>query len=313
MCCSLPPEILDLILDQLHDEQVTLRTSCLVSRSWVPRSRVHLFPHVKFTRVFPLELWAKAFPDPLNSLAHHTRTLVIEGATTTTIAGADEGRWIRAFCNVIHLHVVQHSFAPFHGLSPTIRSLHLKSYNARPSEVLGLICSFPLLEDLALHFFGYGAEVYYWTIPSTSPRLTGALNLGSLVGIGPIAWPLLGLPNGLNFAKIELLCKEEADFKLATDLVSGCSNTLEFLSITNCISGEFPLDLVPDRYLTTRHSQDHNDFVEPLHSRETQTVGASVHAARCTMGYRGAPNRQIQRPSTDHLSTRSQQLGARAH
>ncbi|KAF9789198.1 hypothetical protein BJ322DRAFT_1000595, partial [Thelephora terrestris] len=46
----LPPEILDLVTDNLSDEPSTLKACCLVSKSWVPRTRKHLFASVKFNQ-----------------------------------------------------------------------------------------------------------------------------------------------------------------------------------------------------------------------------------------------------------------------
>ncbi|KAF9789288.1 hypothetical protein BJ322DRAFT_975360, partial [Thelephora terrestris] len=43
----LPQEITDYILDLLHDEPKTLRQCCLVSRSWTPRTRKHIFGTVR--------------------------------------------------------------------------------------------------------------------------------------------------------------------------------------------------------------------------------------------------------------------------
>jgi hypothetical protein len=45
---DLPPEILDYIIDLLHDEPETLKRCCLVSKSWVPRTRKHLFADIGF-------------------------------------------------------------------------------------------------------------------------------------------------------------------------------------------------------------------------------------------------------------------------
>jgi len=181
MCHPFPPEILDLFVDQLHDEPTALRACCLVSKSWVPRSRTHLFACVKFTQKFPLDLWAETFPDPSDSPAYYTRTLTIQGPLALTSAGANAGRWVRAFHNVVHLRVSNHPLIPFHGLSPTIKSLQLQFDYASPSEAFGLICSFPLLEDLELRVYGYGNQVDEWTTPSASPRLAGSLRT---VGIG---------------------------------------------------------------------------------------------------------------------------------
>ncbi|KAF9644347.1 hypothetical protein BDM02DRAFT_3103092, partial [Thelephora ganbajun] len=44
----LPPETLDYIVDFLHDNRETLEQCCLVSKSWVPRARKHLFADIKF-------------------------------------------------------------------------------------------------------------------------------------------------------------------------------------------------------------------------------------------------------------------------
>jgi len=253
MSRSLPPEILDLTIDHLHDGPATLKACCLVSKSWIPRARQHLFTHAKFDElVSPIESWMKAFPDPSRSPAHHTRTLTILGLRLITAASTDVGRWIRAFHSVVILHLDTRgwgenwgndnrvSLLPFHGISPAVRSLHLESTLAPPSEIFSLMCSFPLLEDFVLVAFGPEDEADEWTAPSTSPRFTGTLGLSGMVGgVGPTARRLLDLPNGLHFTKIVLACVDEADPKSATDLVSRCSDTLESLDVTDHLTGEW--------------------------------------------------------------------------
>ncbi|KAG5734674.1 hypothetical protein E4T56_gene18686 [Termitomyces sp. T112] len=46
---SIPSELVDLIIDQLADDRVALNTCSLISRSWVARSRYHLFSDVLLT------------------------------------------------------------------------------------------------------------------------------------------------------------------------------------------------------------------------------------------------------------------------
>lgn len=91
MSVSLPPEIFDLIVEYLCDEQETLKTCRLVSKSWVPRARRHIFARVMFDNS-PFESWMKTFPDPSNSPAHYTRSLLIctllDVITATTRARA---------------------------------------------------------------------------------------------------------------------------------------------------------------------------------------------------------------------------------
>ena len=239
MSCPLPPEILDLVIDHLHDEPTTLKICCIVSKSWTPRTRRHLFASVEFrTSQSHIELWKKAFPDPSNSPAHHTRTLSIRGTPVITVADAGVDGWIRTFRNVVHLqlsHMDLSSLIPFHGLLP-IRSLSLICTTC---DVSDLIRSFPLLEDLWLCTFFPARDAGRRNIPLTSPKLTGTLNLSTLEGIHLITRQLLDLPGGLRFSEIDTPFSHE-NAKGLTDLVSRCSDTLEFLTIRYCPRGAFP-------------------------------------------------------------------------
>jgi hypothetical protein len=241
MMSSLPPEIVDLILDHLRDEPTALKTCCVVSKSWTLRTRKHLFARVEFyAPESHTELWKKTIPDPSKSPAHHTRSILIYGLSVITIADGDVSGWIRSFHNLVHLHLgrlgsedPRVSLVPFHGLSLTLRSLRLTSTSL---EILDLICSFPLLEDLALVTLrGGGADV--WNTPLTSPKLTGSLSIFG--GITPAVCRLVGLPNGLNFTKISVAYLDE-DAKSTTDLVSRCSDTLESFSIYYYTPGVSP-------------------------------------------------------------------------
>ena len=60
----LPLETLDYIVDLLHDESPALKECCLVSKSWIPRTRRHLFAHIRFYSADNLKSWKKTFPDP---------------------------------------------------------------------------------------------------------------------------------------------------------------------------------------------------------------------------------------------------------
>ena len=80
MLANPPPEILDLIVDNLHDEPTTLEACCLACESWIPRTRYHLFAGVEFNSQAPsVQSWIRAFPDPSNSPTHYTRKLSICG------------------------------------------------------------------------------------------------------------------------------------------------------------------------------------------------------------------------------------------
>jgi len=243
---SLPPEILDFIVDHLRGDPASLKTCCLTSKSWIHRTRKHLFVHVEF-RVFGprLESWTKAFPDPTNSPAHHTRTLSIYHPRLIKAAHADT---ISSFCGVVHLDMNAGRWSnecvtlvPLQGLSPVLRSLCL--ITALPdSEIFGFICSLPLLEDLEFRSLGRVQRDGRWTTPLTSPRLTGTLDLrGVMEGIQRITRRLLDLPNGLHFTTIAVAWLTKEDVTSTTNLVSRCSDTVQSLEVISCFSGTFPL------------------------------------------------------------------------
>jgi len=255
MSCSLPPEILDLIVDHLHDDRITLKACCLVSGLWVPRTRKHLFAHIEFhTSKSHIELWKKTFPDPQDSPAYHTRSLAICGTPVVTAADEGVGGWIRTFHNVVHLQLSRldrASLVPFHGLSPTVRSLRLSQTTP---DVFGLICSFPLLENLALNALEGDADG--WNTPSTPPKLTGSLDLRMSGRAHSVTRRLLELPGGLRFSRVNAVFFDE-DAESVKDLVSGCSDTLEFLSIVYCPQSAFPSVPVTVPYLTAVRRHTH--------------------------------------------------------
>jgi hypothetical protein len=99
----LPQETSDYIVDLLHDERETLRSCCLVSKSWVPRSRRHLFGMIRLVYPTEIQRWTEAFPDPAISPAYYTRSLLVNPALVLLAADAEGDGWILAFCNVVRL------------------------------------------------------------------------------------------------------------------------------------------------------------------------------------------------------------------
>ena len=121
------------------------------------------------------------------------------------------------------------STVQLYGLSPTLKSLHLDNAGTSIPEILGLICSFPLLEDLSLRpTFETGNHL--WAAPPTSPKLTGSLRLHGKNRL--ITRRLLELPDGLHFSTIQLQFHGgDTDSRTMTDLVSKCSGTLKYLCL----------------------------------------------------------------------------------
>jgi len=252
----LPPEIIDYIVDFLHDDQTTLKECCLVSKSCVPRTRRYLFAGIKIRSERDIRLWAKLSQGDENSLARHTRTLSIYCPELVVEADAGEGGWIRAFSNVESLDVNNGAWpdecplTPFHGVSPSLKSLRVGPIILPSSQLFYLIRSSPLLEDLTVvgdtesssdepsvddnnpHLEAPG-------VPVISPPFSGSLDFDIYGGMRSTVRQLLDLPNGLRFRKLTFSWDVEEDLRWITDLVMECSDTLEFLYVSHSSRGVF--------------------------------------------------------------------------
>jgi len=239
---SLPSELLDVVVDHLHDEPTPLKACCTVSKSWVPRARKHLFARVEFhVSGSNIGLWKMSFPDPSNSPAHHTCNLSIHGPQTITAADASEDGWIPTFRNVVLLEFSSMSLPSllqFTVLSPTVRSLRLTD---PPRQVFNLVDSFPLLEDLALVYIYQKSAADESDAPWTQPNFTRILNLRTFASPRLVTRRFLDLQGDLHLTEINAEFFNH-DAESVTDLVSRCSGTLEGLTIT--YKGAFPIQLL---------------------------------------------------------------------
>ena len=237
----LAQEILDNIIDNLCDDAEVLQRCSLVSKSWIARTRKHLFAEVSFTSPAQLQSWNVAFPNPLSSPGSWTKTLRIVCAGNITAANTEASGWIKAFSNVCSFEVHTPSRFPvslalFHGFSVTLKMITVGFGSANFEEVFNLLLSFPLLEDLQVH---HGLDPdddeegeITTQIPATPPSFTGALDL-SLATLHPrFIDRLLKLPNGIQFQKLKVFCDEvEHEVAPTKALVEGCSATLKDLHI----------------------------------------------------------------------------------
>ena len=100
-----PPEISDYILDILHDENEseTPEQCCLVSKSWVPRTRKHLFARIAFQDSPDCKTWTDMFPDLINSPVRYAHPLLFGSMQAIADACAEGDDWIRAFSAVVQL------------------------------------------------------------------------------------------------------------------------------------------------------------------------------------------------------------------
>ena len=263
----LPPEILDHVVDNLHDEPEALQNCCLVAKSWIPRTRKHLFANITFSLPKDIESWKETFPDPSNSPAYHTHALSVKCPQVFMAADAEEGGWIHTFSRVVNLEVdssklypndSEVSLAPFQGLSSTLKHLSVIFTRLPYRQIFGLIRFLPLLEDLVLTVYGIANndDLYVprtpTAIPSpSSPAFTGTLALIMLGGMEPAARGLLDLQNGLHFRNITLTCFREDDIRWINALTVECSDTLESLGVNGILFGAIVQFLRRNRHLTS--------------------------------------------------------------
>ena len=106
---------------------------------------------------------------------------------------------------------------------------------------LKLVYSLPLLEDLDLADYAMDGDDDDYDNddddstalqPLTPPPLTGTLVLSLIQGMGPVTRRLLELPNGIHFRKLQCMWHlREEELWWIMDVVEGCSDTLECISI----------------------------------------------------------------------------------
>ena len=249
---NLPGEILDHIVDLLHDSQIPLRNCCLVSKSWIPRTRRHLFAEIRFQTSRNLLSWKKTFRDPSTSPACYTKNLLI-GPKVLADEDAYMSGWIGVFSRVVRLELVgQDPFdcgwrvacVVFPGFSPAIKSLRVDFSYSRvspSSQLFDFILSFPLLEDLSVTNSHHESEdgggdsggLLTVVRPPGPHPFTGSLALFLGGGMGPYIRWVLSLPGGIHFRKIALEWFCDEDVSLTMALVKKCSHALETLDITD--------------------------------------------------------------------------------
>jgi len=240
---NLPPELLDHIVDFLSDSRTALRICCLVSKSWIPRTRRHLFANIRFDTVEMLRLWRKTFPDPSTTPARYAKALIVGCIEAVIAADAEAGGWIRGFSSAERLELIAYpngseiSPLAFHGFSPIVKSLCLNLYTISPSQIFDLTLSFPLLQDLTVivndvkPIDGNDPSQLSTVVQSPNQPMTGILDLSQCRWMGSVANRLLSLPGGIHFWKLALKWSRPEDISLAKALVEECSHTLEHIKI----------------------------------------------------------------------------------
>ncbi|CDO74971.1 hypothetical protein BN946_scf184945.g43 [Trametes cinnabarina] len=164
----IPPELCDLVLDQLHEDKRSLRACALVSRSWLARAQHHLFwsIYLDWSNCYSFSRLLSNNP----SLADHMKTLEIEGAfgifSMDRLHGATLDAWLRAVPpwlphRLLHLNKLELALLTidsdlvrrFFGQLPSVSHLTLWACALTTFDVFAeLFLSLPLLKRLSIAF-----------------------------------------------------------------------------------------------------------------------------------------------------------------
>ena len=234
---GIPQEIIDEILDHLaiDSDSRSLRSCALVSKSWVPSSRRHLFHTVTFTPgAFPK--WLKTFPVPGESPAHHVRDLIFSPWGQSAVPPKKLLEYIPWFTNVEKMSLsdveVQSLLeAPSSWKLPqSVTSLTISTIIVDLSQIRDIMLQLPNLDNLSL--LG-PTRVVRGTIQGMGAALSGSFcgKLRLLDGCAheDVMNMLLEVPTGLRFAEVQI---RGWNIRLlsAVRLVEACSKALVKLS-----------------------------------------------------------------------------------
>ena len=252
----LAPEILEDIVDLLHDDEQALRSCCLASKSWIERTRKRLFAGIEFQNKMHLKSWKDTFLDPATSPAQYTKTLSIKYPYHFTMQ--DVG-WIRTFASVRRFKMdsshssetrdTHISLIPLYAFSPALESLHIVSRGMFSSRIFKLALTFPLLHSLEVNIRGFNREDYDYgwydascppddgskTIPPPLilPVLTGTLKLRIRGGLMLMAPMILSLNGNIRARRLDLECRGDnpEDVKWTQAILKECLPTVETLGV----------------------------------------------------------------------------------
>jgi len=236
----IPLDIIDEILNHLPAGEAgsgSLQACSLVSKSWIPSCRQHLFRVVNFTSKTMVNRWLIAFPVPEQSPAHHVRRLGIwlEAPGWVPEEFFEHTPW---FTNVRSIYLSGRGMAPkLHipshwRLPESVTSLTVGYCRVTLVELRGIMARLPNLDNLALpalHIPPGRRE-----LPGIGTVLKGRVG-GKLIlhnircDSKGIMNMLLEVPTGLRFTEVEIDCARGCLPSVVT-LVEACCKTIVKLS-----------------------------------------------------------------------------------
>ena len=232
----IPQEIIDEILDHLTGFKC-LQSCALVSKSWTPSCRRHLFHAILFTSIH-MARWLETFPVPENSPTHLIRHLHFSIGMFDDIPEKffEYTPW---FTNVEKATLSDRGFHPlripsFWRLPQSVTSLTIGPYTcAGLMRVRDIMAQLPNLDNLSLS----------WSIAEPDGALLGAGRvlrgrfcgklrlLRGCASDADVVGMLLEIPTGIHFTEVQIENVHECLLS-AVRLTDACVKTLVKLSYT---------------------------------------------------------------------------------
>jgi len=249
----LPQEIRDHVIDLLHDDDETLRSCALVSRSWLRQTQKHIFSEVRIG-YYLLMKWCRNISPGEDGLSSFTRKLEVSHRSPREFEIVMPH--LSSFKRVESLMIFDYDCMdldnePYLPIAPdkyyghfgdSLRSLHL----LYPSESLGallpLIYLFPHLESLTIEGLMAAGEEHP-APPSPKSRnpnaFKGKLHLRLLAGNDMhILSKLAKYP--LRYDCVSIAGSSRELGVHFNNLISACSRTLKTLEISQKYTGRSP-------------------------------------------------------------------------
>jgi len=161
---TFPQEIIDYLIDLISISSVGqkdphLRSCSLVSRSWVHRSRRHLFHSIELASTPDISNWIKKIPPGAGGLSGYVRKLWLDGHWEQRSQRFPSVEHLRSFTRVEELRLTYWREGPttkeeieetFGAFGPSVRSLSVSLPRGDPGSFLHLLSLFLHLDDLSI-------------------------------------------------------------------------------------------------------------------------------------------------------------------
>ena len=232
---GVPQEIVDEILDHLATDSSfrALRACALVSKSWVPSCRRHLFYTARFTSR-DMDRWLKSFPAPEESPAHHVRELRVRivGDHCVPERFFEYARWfMNVKMSLLGSGGLCQRRPSLWKLPQSVTSLTINMDVVTLVQLRDIMAQLPSLDNLSLS--GSPVPVDRSALLGVGTTLRGRFGGKLLLRDGcahkDVADVLLGVPTGLRFTEVDIRCMPECLLSTVR-LVEACGKTLVKLS-----------------------------------------------------------------------------------